>query len=309
MNFRGLSIAVLVLAVLTGVFYWSQHRKTPEESAAPPASTAPVILKVNAPDVTQLTIKRKGADPVEVKKTDGKWAITGPKPFPADQEAVTGILSTLSLLNADRVVEEKASDPKQYGLEAPAVEVDITGKGTRQLLLGDDTPAGGDVYAGLAADARVFTISSYNKTSLDKSLNDLRDKSLLTVEPDNVSRVELIKKGQEIEFDRTKDGWQMLKPSAAAADSSAVNDLVRSLTSAKMDLSAAGDAAAGFAKGTGVGTAKLTGNSGVQTLEVRKDKDDYYAKSSAVAGTYKVDSFLGQALDKKPDDFVSKKKS
>src|ERR1700728_2289223 len=112
MNFRGLSIAVLVLAVLTGVFYWSQHRKTPEESAAPPASTAPVILKVNAPDVTQLTIKRKGADPVEVKKTDGKWAITGPKPFPADQEAVTGILSTLSLLNADRVVEEKASDPK-----------------------------------------------------------------------------------------------------------------------------------------------------------------------------------------------------
>ena len=76
-----------------------------------------------------------------------------------------------------------------------------------------------------------------------------------------------------------------------------------------MDLSATSDAAAGFGHGTGVGTAKLTGDSGVQTLEVRKDKDDYYSKSSAVAGTYKVDSFLGQALDKKPDDFVSKKKT
>jgi Domain of unknown function (DUF4340) len=308
MNFRGLSIAVLVLAVLTGVFYWSQHRKPAEESAAP-TNAAPVVLKVNAADVTALVIKRKGTDPVTIAKTDGKWAITGPKSMPADQEAVTMILSTLSLLNADRLVEEKAADQKQYGLDAPAVELDITGKGSRQLLLGDDTPAGGDVYAALGEDPRVFTVSSYNKTSLDKSLNDLRDKSLLTVNPDNVSRVELIKKGADIEFDRTKDGWQMLKPSAAAADSSAVNDLVRSLTSARMDLSAAGDPAAGFAHGTGVGTVKLTGNSGVQTLEVRKDKDNYYAKSSAVAGTYKVDSSLGQALEKKPDDFVSKKKS
>jgi hypothetical protein len=308
MNFRGLSVAVFVLAVLAGVLYWSQHRKTPEESAVSTPNAAPVILKVDAADVTELEIKRKGAEPVTVKKTGGNWQITGPKPYPADQEAVTSILSTLSLLNADRVVEDKAADRKQYGLDAPAVEVDISGKGTRQLLLGDDTPAGGDVYAALASDPRVFTISSYNKTSLDKSLNDLRDKSLVTLNPDNVSRVELIKKGEDIEFDRTKDGWQMLKPSAAA-DSSAVNDLVRSVTNARMDLSGTGDAAAGFAHGTSVGTAKLTGNRGVQTLEVRKDKDDYYAKSSAVAGTYKVDSFLGQALDKKPDDFVSKKKS
>jgi hypothetical protein len=47
----------------------------------------------------------------------------------------------------------------------------------------------------------------------------------------------------------------------------------------------------------------------VQTLEVRKTKDDYYAKSSAVQGTYKVDSTLGPALDKKLDDFQSKKKT
>jgi hypothetical protein len=309
MNSRGLSVAVVILAVLTGVFYWSQHRKTPEESVAAPASTAPVILKVNAADVTELEIQHKGTDPITLKKTGSDWQITGPKPFRADQEAVTSILSTLSLLSADRLVEDKAPDLKQYGLDTPAVEIDIRGKGTQKLLLGDDTPAGGDVYTALAADPRVFTISSYNKTSLAKGLNDLRDKSLLTVNPDNVSRVELVKKGQEIQLDRTKDGWQMLKPSAAAADSSAVNDLVRSLTNARMDLSATGDAAAGYAHGTGVGTVKLTGNSGVQTLEVRKDKDDYYAKSSAVSGTYKVDSSLGQALEKKPDDFVIKKKS
>ena len=76
-----------------------------------------------------------------------------------------------------------------------------------------------------------------------------------------------------------------------------------------MNLTATGDPAAEFAHATPVATAKLTGDSGTQTLEVRQNKDDYYAKSSAVVGTYKVDSTVGQALNKKVDDFRSKKKS
>jgi hypothetical protein len=302
MKFR-LIIAVIVLAALAGVLYWSQHRKPPAESAAVPSSATPVILKVDPFAVTQLVLKQRGSDPVTVKKIEGKWQITEPKPYRADQEAVAGVLSTLSALSADRVVEDKAADRKQYGLEEPAAEVDV---GTRQLMLGDDTPAGGDVYVAVAGDPRVFTVSSYTKTSLGKSLNDLRDKSLLTLNPDKVSRVELLKKGQDLEFDRTKDGWQILKPSASPADATAVNDLVRSLTGAKMDLSAV---ATGFAQATPIGTAKLTGDSGVQILEVRKNKDDYYAKSSATEGTYKVDSTLGQAFDKKLDDFQTKKKT
>ena len=305
MNFRSLIVAVVVLGALGGVLYWSQHRKPAEEVA--PVTTVTAILKVNAADVTQLTIKQK--TPVSVAKTDGKWQITQPASYPADGEAVAGVLSTLSGLNADRVVEDKASDRKQYGLDPPVVEIDITGKGhaTQQLLLGDETPAGGNVYAALAGDPRIFTIASFSKTSLAKNLNDLRDKSLLTLSPDRVSRVEVLKKPEAIEFDRTKDGWQILKPKASPADALTVNDLVRTLTGAKMDLSAASNTSADFALATPVATAKLTGDTGVQTLEVRKNKNDYYAKSSVVPGAYKVDSALGQALDKKAEDFQSKK--
>jgi Domain of unknown function (DUF4340) len=302
MKFRSLIIAVIVLAALAGVLYWSQRRKPPVESAAVPPAT-PVVLKIDPSQVTEFSIKQKGLDPVTLKKTDSQWQITEPKPYRADQEAVSAVLSTLSTLSADRVVEEKAADRKQYGLEQPAAEVDV---GTHQLMLGDDTPAGGDVYVAVAGDARVFTVSSYTKTSLSKSLNDLRDKSLLTLNPDKVSRVELLKKGQDLEFDRTKDGWQILKPSASPADATAVNDLVRTLTNARMDLTAV---ATGYAQATPVGTAKLTGDSGVQTLEIRKIKDEYYAKSSATEGIYKVDSSLGQAFDKKLEDFQPKKKT
>jgi hypothetical protein len=311
MNFRGLIVAVVILAGLGGVLYWSQHRKAPADNAASSTSATPVILKVNTADVNQLTIKQKQADPVTVQEAAaGKWQITQPKPYRADQETVAGMLSTLSGLSADRVVEDKASNLKQYGLDPPAVELDITGKvqGTRQLLLGDDTPTGGDVYAALAGDPRVFTVSSFNKTSLAKSLNDLRDKSLLTVDADKVSHIALERKGQEIEFGRTKDGWQILKPPSLREDNTALSQLVSGLTSARIDLSAAtNDAATAFAKGTPIATAKVTADSGTQTIEVRKNKNDYYAKSTGVDGAVKVESSLGTALDKNLDDFRNKK--
>ena len=309
MNLRALIIAAVVLAVLGGALYWSQNRK-PAEDATATTPSQPAIIKVDPSDVVKLTVKVKPADAVTIETAGaGKWQITSPKQYPADPQTVYGILSSLSGLNGDRVVDEKATNLKQYGLDQPSVEIDVTGKnhGVRSLLLGDDTVAGGDAYATVAGSGKVLTLATYNKTSFSKTLNDLRDKSLLTVDADKVSQVELVKKPETLAFTRSKDGWQMVKPSASAADGAAVDNLVRTLASAKMDLSATGDAKALFAKGTAVAMAKVTADSGVQSLDVRKSNNDYYAKSSVVEGVYKVDPSLGAALDKKADEFRKKK--
>ena len=106
---------------------------------------------------------------------------------------------------------------------------------THQLLIGDDTAASGAAYAKLAGDPRVFTIAKYTKESIDKSVDDLRDKRLLTVDSDKISKVELIGKKEDIEFGRSKDEWQIVKPKPMRADSAQVDELVSSLTDAKMD--------------------------------------------------------------------------
>jgi len=312
MKFRGLIIAVVVLVALGGLLYWSNRHKPSEQSAAASSNPSTSILKVAQSAISQLTLTRKGVAPVTlVKGNPDKWQISAPQSLRADQDAVSGVLSNLSNLNADRVVEEKASDLKAYGLDDPAATFDITMKGNkeRKLLLGDSTPAGSDVYAMLACDPRIFTIASYNKTSIDKGLNDLRDKRLLTVEPDKVSRIALDKKAQTIEFARTKDGWQILKPQPLRADSFAVDELARTIATARMDLGGTEDykSATEFAKATPIATVTLTGDQGPQKLEVRKDKDNYFAKSSVVDGAYKVDANLGAALDKSLDDFRNKK--
>lgn len=313
MKIRGLVIATLAFGVLVGVLYWSDHRKSSAEAGKPDADAAPSILKLDESSITKLELKKKDAAPIQLSKTGSDWKITEPKPFAADQSTVSSMLSTISSLNSERLVEDKSTDFKRYGLEQPSFEIDVTEKDnkTQRLLLGDDTPTGSAVYATLAGDPRVFTVASYAKTSIDKSLNDLRDKRLLTVSPDKLSRLEITGKNGDIEFGRNKDDWQILKPKPMRADSNAVGDLVRKLTDARMDLSApdkaAKEADSSFAHGTPVATVKVTGESSTEQLQIRKNKDSYYGKSSVVDGAYKLDSAIGDEVNKKVDDFRNKK--
>jgi hypothetical protein len=313
MKIRGLLIATVVFAGLAGVLYWSDHHKSSAQAAKPDADSAPSILKLDENSITRLELKKKDAPPILLTKSGSDWMIAEPKAFAADQTSVSSMLSTISSLDSERLVEDKSSNLERYGLASPAFELDVSEKDnkTQRLLLGDDTPAGSGVYAALAGDPRVFTIAGYHKTGLDKSLNDLRDKRLLTVSPDKVSRLEIAGNNGEIEFGHNKDEWQILKPKPMRADTFAVSELVRKLTDARMDLSSSNQAEtesdSAFAKDTHLATVKLTDESSTQQLQIRKAKDVYYAKSSQVDGAYKVDSSLADAVSKKVDDFRNKK--
>jgi Domain of unknown function (DUF4340) len=314
MKNSGLIIAAVVLAALAGALYWSNRHPASENTAKASIDTPPKILSLKQDDISKIEIKKKGGEELVLAKGDGgKWQITAPKPLAADQEAVSSLLSSVSSLNSDRLVEDKAGDLSQYGLAQPSLEVDITTKDAKpqKLLLGDDTPAGSAVFSKLEGDPRVFTIASYNKSSIDKSANDLRDKRLLTVDFDKLSQVELVTKKQDIEFGRNKQEWQIVKPKPSRADNFQVEEIVRKLRDAKMDAASsdadAKKASAAFASGTQVATAKVTDAASTQELQIRKSKDDYYAKSTAVSGIYKVPSDVGQGLDKNVDDFRNKK--
>jgi hypothetical protein len=314
MRTGGLLIAAVVLAGLAGGLYWSN--KTEAAKAAKPATsdTTPKILSLTDADIKKIDLKKKdGADTTLEKNSAGKWQMTAPKAYGVDQDAASQLVSSVASVTSDRVVEDKASDLSQYGLNAPSLEVTVTTKDgkSKKLMIGDDTPTGSGAYVSLAGDPRVFTIASYTKTGFDKTDKDLRDKRLLTFDQDKLTRVELAGKKQTVEFGRSKDQWEIVKPKPMRADGLQVEELIRKLKDAKMDLSISDEdakkAAASFGSGTPVATVKLTDQSGTQEIQVHKNKDDYYAKSSAVDGVHKVTSDVGTGLDKSVDDFRNKK--
>jgi len=314
MKNTGLFIAAIVLAGLSGALYWSNHHPATESSAKASSETPPKILSLNQDDITKIDIKKKDGEETAVAKNEaGKWQITSPKPLGADQDAVSSMLSTVSSLNSERLIDEKPADLGQYGLTQPALEVNVTTKDSKAhaILVGDSTPTGSSVFAKLEGDPRIFTIATYNKSSLDKSSTDLRDKRLLTADFDKVSQIELAAKKQDVTFSRNKQEWQILKPKPLRADNFQVEEVIRKLKDAKMETSAsdadAKKAASAFSSGSPVATVKVSDPSGTQELQIRKNKDDYYAKSTVLAGVYKVPSDVGTGLDKTLDDFRNKK--
>jgi hypothetical protein len=316
MKLTGLLVAVVVLAALAGGVYWSNKAKEAADKA-PPKDAPPKILTITDGQFKSIRIQKAGGDATVVQKSGAnKWEITAPKPLAADQDAVGSLVTALSSVTSDRLIEDKAADLAPYGLVSPPLEVLVTEKDgkTDDLLVGDDTPTGGSAFVKLKNDPRVFSVSSGVKSSLDKSSKDLRDKRLLTFDSDKLTRVDLqTAKGTSIEFGKNNQNeWQILKPKPLRADGSQVEDLIRKLKDAKMDTSVSDEdakkAVAAFASGAKVAVASVSDSSGTQTLDVRKDKDkNYYAKSSVVDGIYKVPADVGDGLGKDLDAFRTKK--
>jgi len=305
---HGLIAAVGVLAILGGYAFWvSKH---PTTDTPPSTSTSSKILALPADQIQSIRLAKAGADPVTLTKSGDAWQIDGAKPLAADPDAVSGLTGAVSPLTSDRLIDEHPQDLKTFGLDAPSAEVDISTKDgkTQKLLFGADTPSGSGVYVKLDTDSKVYTVASSTKSSFDKSINDLRDKRLLSLHQDKITSVTLTAKGAPVEFSKNSGGdWQITKPRPFRADSPSVDDLISKLKDAKMDLSGT-PTPADFASAAKVGTATLVDDKGPQSLEIRKGKDNaYFAKSSGVEGVYKVSADIGAAVDKSVDDFRNKK--
>jgi len=306
-------IAAILLAGLVAALWWSNKQEKAKEGQ-PAKDAPPRILAIGADTVQKIEIQRRGEEPTTVQfNKSGKWEITQPQPLPADPVAVAAITSAASKLDSERLVDANATDLASYGLAPALLEVGITQKDgkTSKLLIGENTPTGGAVYAKLDGDPRLFTMPSASKGAFDKDSKDLRDKRLLSFSQDKLSRIELTARKQTFELAKVGENeWQIAKPKTMRADAAQVDDLVLKLKNAVMILGPDADAkktASDFASAMPVAVAKVTDPSGTSTLEIRKSKDDYYAKSSALEGAYKVGKDLGDGLDKPLDDFRNKK--
>jgi hypothetical protein len=304
MKQTGLFAAVGVLAVLGGLVWWTKQNP---KKAEPTTPDAPKILALGEDQIEGIRIVRTGVEPVVLKKTGDKWEITEPKPLPADQDAVKGLVTSLASLQSDRLIEQNPTSLETFGLAEPKGEIDVTIKGgtVNKVLFGSENPSGSATYAKLASNPAVYTLLSSTKTNLEKSAADLRDKRLLTFDKDKVTAIAVTPvKGVPFEFGRNEQKeWQVTKPRPMRADNGQVDDLLRRLGDAKMDIAEGTDekaAAAAFAAGSPVGTVSIRDGAGTQAITIRKGLDNaYYARSSAVEGVYKTSADLAEGLNNK----------
>lgn len=106
-------------------------------------------------------------------KGEEGWTRDDDSDFPADQDALDDLADQAGTLAAVRTI----SDPEEltsYGLDAPTMEVSITGgDGTKAQLLIGSTLDSGDYYAKVEGSDTVYTIDSTLPEALDIPVDDL----------------------------------------------------------------------------------------------------------------------------------------
>lgn len=316
MQSRGLLLAVVALAALSGAIWWSNQRADDDKKNPKEAGKTRLVRMLEA-DVVDIQIQRKN-EPALVLHKDlkaNRWEMVSEPKFRLDQEMVTTLVTNSATVPTDKVLEESASDVAQYGLDPAILTLELKDKNgkTDKLLIGDETPIGGLFYARKPNEKKVYAIAGYQKAGIDKTAADLRDKRLLTLEEAKLNRMELVRKGETIEFAKSPKGdWQVIKPTAMRTDALMADELYRKARDTRFDpLLSPEDQkkfAAAFASGTPIGILRLTDGTSKQTLEIHRSKDDgLLAKSSIVDGVHKVPDDVGIAMDKGLEDFRNKK--
>ena len=304
MKANPLAIAAVALALLGGAVWYTRENPPPEEDAAPK------IVDLKEDDIRKVTLRQEGQDPISmVRGEEDEWRFGEGLDLAADDTSIGLMVSSLASLNAERVVSENVVEWGPYELEAPALSVSYElDEGGGEIQFGRDTPTGSGVFARLKDDPRLFTVYSYNKTSFEKSVFDLRDKHLLQLDEDSIAEVTVRADGRTIGFTQKDGDWAIVQPMELRADDFTVDDLVRAVRTAEMtEVLEEGEPSGEYSFRTPKATVEIQDANGTHELIVAQDGDTYYARSSSQEGVYEVSSTLAESLDKPVNDFRDKK--
>jgi hypothetical protein len=112
-------------------------------------------------------------DAFALEKLAGKWELAGKPGAKVNATAVSDALDAVARLKAELFVADKGADPKLFGLEPPALSLDIdTTAGKRTLLVGRQEGESGGYYAQVAGhpDAPIFIVGADTARKLVRPL-------------------------------------------------------------------------------------------------------------------------------------------
>jgi hypothetical protein len=261
-------------------------------------------------DKTVLKIDREKVDRVEVENGDramafakqgADWRITSPFDARADFGAVEGIVGRLNTAPMKSIAAAEVKDPKElaeYGLDKPAATVRVI-SGSSQAGLAIGKSAGeGTVYAKDLSRPMVFTIESGLADELKKPADDFRVKDLFDARAFNTTRVEAVRQGQTLAFEKDKDAWKQVTPAAKAADTAKVEALLTALTNTRAIGFEAKAAATGLETPEITVTVKFEDGKKEEKVAFSKKGADAFAKRDGDAVAAKIDPPTLEAITK-----------
>jgi hypothetical protein len=189
-------ILVLIIIALSAYLY--------KRSADRTLYALPKIQKVNEKELTKIEINR-GGKTVVLGKKDDRWYIA-PAAYPTDTGKIDDMLDAVMKLGLTALISE-SKDYYRYDLtEEQKINVKAYQDSNLKLEfdVGKTASSFRHTFIRLPGDERVFHAQGNLKKAFDVTVDSLRDKKVLTLKPDEIQQVNVVKDKQALAFNRTQ---------------------------------------------------------------------------------------------------------
>jgi hypothetical protein len=303
MPIRNLLIAFVLASALGGFIWWDSKKPKvdgPQEVGGEPVVKPTELLKLDRDQIQQLEVQRAQDSLVLRKNILNRWELsqTDGRNSPVDPEKLNELFVALNPLKSRRVFENVSA--ASYGVDTAPTKVIITLKdgSTRVIQLGDELPTGGDYYGQVQGDKRIGIFNASDVALFAASSQSLRDKRILPVDTTEVSTIEYATGKETVLMQREGKTWKMLQPAAYRIRRSAIENVLGSIDSSKMEFvsaEAAATQATEFNSAAMVAILTVTESNGTkQRAEVRRTGEGrYLAKSSALDQVVQINDEVG----------------
>jgi len=172
------------------------------------------LMAFKLDDVQKLIIARDNGQTVEIDRDGDHWKIVKPAPYAADDTAVRMALSTLVNAKASDFIADAPGNVTQYGLEKPHLTAAVMLKNGEQqsMLFGFKQSEQGKsgIYVRRGERAPVYAVAGYVMSSLDKSVLDFRNRTIVKVDPEAVGTVKVKNSDGEFTLKRAGTDWNVM---------------------------------------------------------------------------------------------------
>lgn len=213
----------------------------------------PVLSKVASKDITQLEIQRQ-ENTIVLNRKDNRWLIA-PKEYQADTNTINQMLDVIGNLTITALASESESY-QRYDLED---DKKITVKAwagkdlSRVFEIGKPVPTYQHTFIHLIDDPNVYHANGNFRSTFDKTVENLRDKTALSFEKNQIQNLRIAKGettgefvlkniSEEVNLDASEDEKKMPEvkmewqtTDGKKADESTIDGLLGLLTRLKCD--------------------------------------------------------------------------
>ena len=264
-------VLAIIIFIFENPFGQSEYEKKIE-------TAMPLFSNFTAEQVAKIEITATG-ETTTLSKQNDSWVVASMGNYPADGEGVAELLSKVTEFKNTQRVSNNPEKQSEFEVDSTGVEaklMDINDKVLAHLFVGKTTPGFLSSYVRPADSNEVYVAQGYLQSVFDKGTRTWKDRTIFNFNKGIVTQLNIISPEETVELRLDAAGaWQMLKPVAAAAQTTEVDTLLTTFSELDTDdFAAATDDLAEYGLDTPQSTISTVLNDGTTaTLHVGKEEE------------------------------------